>query len=227
MTDPQESADLADESARVARAYDKWAAVYDEDRNLTRDLDAEVLRRTELHLEGVDVLELGCGTGKNTIWLAERARSVIGVDFSTGMLERARRRVLHANVRFIEHDVRAPWPIPDASVDVVVENLVLEHVADLSPIYSEAWRTLRPGGRLWFCELHPERQRRGGQAHFTDESGETIRVLAFQHTVSEYVNGGLAAGLALREVGEWLEPAAGAVPPRLFSVLFIKPASGS
>ncbi|HSJ65073.1 MAG TPA: class I SAM-dependent methyltransferase [Gemmatimonadaceae bacterium] len=209
----------------VARAYDRWAASYDADRNLTRDLDAEVVRRAPLGVDGADVLELGCGTGKNTVWLAERARSVVAMDFSAGMLARARDR-LNANsrVRFVQHDITVRWPLADSCIDVVVGNLVLEHVADLVPLYVEAARVLRPGGRLWLCELHPERQRRGGQAHFVDgDSGDVVRVAAHVHTVAEYVNGGIAAGLVLRALGEWLEEGAapGAVP-RLVSVSFLR-----
>lgn len=208
----------------VAGAYDRWAASYDVDRNLTRDLDAQVVRRAPLGIEGAEVLELGCGTGKNTVWLAERARTLLALDFSPGMLARARERVRVPSVRFAEHDIRIGWPLPDESVDVVVGNLVLEHIDDLTPVYSEAARVLRDGGRLWFCELHPERQRGGGQAHFTDAgSGEMVRVPAHVHSMAEYVNGGIAAGLVLRALGEWLEDgAASGTAPRLVSVMFVR-----
>ena len=215
----------------VAAAYDRWAGSYDAQRNLTRDLDAGVVRAAPLGVEGADVLELGCGTGKNTVWLAERARTVLGLDLSAGMLARARQRLTDADARrvqLVRHDVREPWPLPDAAVDVVVGTLVLEHVEALAPVYAEAARVLRPGGRLLLCELHPERQRRGGQAHFTDAAtGDTVHVPAHRHTVGEYVNGGLAAGLALRHLGEWLEDgAAQDAPPRLLSVLFGKGTRG-
>jgi ubiquinone/menaquinone biosynthesis C-methylase UbiE len=211
-----------DESVDVARAYDRWATQYDDDQNATRDLDAEVVRRAPLRLDGRDVLELGCGTGKNTVFLAESARVVVAMDFSDGMLAAARRRVRSPKVRFVQHDVRESWPLADGSVDVVVGNLVLEHVRDLTPIYGEAARILRPDGQLFLCELHPFRQLRGGQAHFTDpQTGKTVHVQAFTHTASEYVNSGIAAGLSLRELGEWLETGAAAnAPPRLLSVLF-------
>jgi malonyl-CoA O-methyltransferase len=212
----------------VSTAYDRWSVSYDADRNATRDLDAAILRRAPLDLDGRDVVELGCGTGKNTVWLAERARTVLALDFSDGMLARARERLAAqagaASVRFVRHDVREPWPATLASVDVVVGNLVLEHVEALAPVYAEAARVLRPGGQLLLCELHPERQRRGGQAHFTDAaSGDTVHVPAHRHTVSEYVNGGIAAGLTLRHLGEWLEDGApDDAPPRLLSVLFTR-----
>jgi len=222
MTEPPAAKRRPPVPSDVARAYDRWAASYDADPNATRDLDAEIVRRAPLAVDGGDVLELGCGTGKNTAWLAERARTVVALDFSAGMLARARERVRTASVSFVRHDVRDPWPVPGAACDVVIGNLVLEHVEELAPVYREAARVLRPGGRLFLCELHPYRQWRGGQARFTDEAtGEAVRVTAYVHTAAEYVNAGLAAGLTLRHLGEWLEPGAPTdAPPRLLSVLF-------
>lgn len=209
----------------IARAYDSWADSYDVDRNATRDLDAAVMRHGLFDVRGRDVLEVGCGTGKNTAWLAEAARTVLALDFSPGMLARARARITAANVTFVQHDVREPWPAADASADLITGNLVLEHVDRLAHPYAEAVRVLRPGGRLFFCELHPERQRGGGQAQFTDgASGERIHVAAFRHTSAEFVNEGLARGLRLLHLGEWLEDGAPAdSAPRLLSVLFEKP----
>jgi ubiquinone/menaquinone biosynthesis C-methylase UbiE len=210
--------------SEIARAYDRWSASYDEDINATRDLDGVVLRRSGLPLGGSSVLELGCGTGKNTRWLAEQASSVIAFDFSAGMLARARAAVDAAHVRFEVQDIRERWPVGDASMDVVVGNLVLEHIADLSPVYANAARVLRSGGALYLCELHPYRQLRGGQAHFTDvESGSTVHVPAHVHTVSEYVNGGIEAGLRLAHLGEWHdEGVPTGTAPRLLSVRFQK-----
>lgn len=221
---PEDQAFAGGRDDAVARAYDGWASTYDDDRNATRDLDAAVVRQVPLAVSGADVVELGCGTGKNTAWLAGRARKLVAMDFSAGMLAKARERVPAAHVRFVEHDLRAPWPLAGASADVVIGNLVLEHVEELSPVYAEAARVLRPGGALFLCELHPERQRRGGQAHFVDATtGDPTYVPAFRHTTAEYVNVGIAAGLQLRQLGEWIEPGAPAgAPSRLLSVLFEK-----
>jgi malonyl-CoA O-methyltransferase len=214
-----------DERDSVAGAYNRWAATYDEDKNTTRDLDALVMRRVPVLLDGRDVLELGCGTGKNTVFLAEQARSVLALDFSEAMIARAHQRLATSNVKFIRHDVRELWPVETASVDVVVANLILEHVHDLAPVFFEASRVLRPAGQFFICELHPYRQLLGGQAHFTDEStGETVNVTAHVHTVSEFVNGGIEAGFTLRELREWTEEQAVAeAPPRLISLLFDRP----
>ena len=144
------------------------------------------------------------------------------MDFSAGMLARARERLRAPHVDFVQADVRAAWPLPDGSIDVVIGNLVLEHVESLSPIFGEATRVLRPDGALFLCELHPYRQWRGGQAHFTDDAtGEMVHVAAHVHAVSDYVNAALDAGLTLRTMGEWLDT--GAEPdalPRLLSLRF-------
>jgi ubiquinone/menaquinone biosynthesis C-methylase UbiE len=222
MTREPQVSQSANAGSDVAQAYDRWSQRYDDDHNATRDLDARVVRESPVHVAGARVLELGCGTGKNSEWLAARASELVALDFSPGMLDVARRRVRSERVRFVEHDITRPWPIEPSSVDVVVGNLVLEHVRDLGPIYAEAARVLRPSGELFFCELHPYRQLRGGQAHFEDtETNETVPVTAYQHTVSEYVNGGLAAGFTLRALGEHLEESASIdAAPRLLSVLF-------
>jgi malonyl-CoA O-methyltransferase len=212
----------ANAASDVAQAYDRWSRRYDDDHNATRDLDARVVRQSSLHVAGARVLELGCGTGKNSEWLAAQAHSLVALDFSPGMLDVARRRVRSERVRFVERDISHPWPVEPSSIDLVVGNLVLEHVRELGPIYSEAARVLRPGGELFLCELHPYRQLRGGQAHFEDdETNETVPVTAYRHSVSEYVNGGIAAGLTLRALGEHIEDSAPpGSPPRLLSVLF-------
>ena len=222
MTGEPQVRRASDVASDVAQAYDRWSRRYDDDHNATRDPDARVVRQSPLHLAGARVLELGCGTGKNSEWLATQSRELVALDFSPGMLDVARRRVRAAHVRFVEHDITRPWPVDRASCDVVLGNLVLEHVRDLLPIYAEAARALRPGGQLFFCELHPYRQLLGGQAHFEDaETKQIIPVTAFPHTVSEYVNGGLATGFLLRMLDEHVEENAPIdAVPRLLSVLF-------
>jgi ubiquinone/menaquinone biosynthesis C-methylase UbiE len=209
----------------VAKSYDRWAESYDADKNATRDLDAVVVRRAPLRFEGCDVLELGSGTGKNTVWFAARAKSVIAMDFSLGMIARAHERVGAMPVRFVQHDVCDPWPVESHSVDLVAANLILEHVHDLEPVFHEAARVLRAGGQLFFCELHPYRQLAGGQAQFKDPStGETVLVTAHVHSISEYTNCAIQAGFTLKQVDEALEEgAASDAPPRLLSMLFDAP----
>ena len=188
----------------MAAAYDRWAETYDTDLNRTREMAAGVLRQSDLELAGRDVIEIGCGTGRNTEWLAERAASVLAVDFSDGMLQQAKSRVRSPLVRFQQHDIRYGWPVTDASADLVIAMLVLEHIEHVEPIFAEAARALRPGGELFVCELHSMRQMYGKQARFTNtNTGECERITAFLHDVSDYVNGALRSGFELTHLGEW------------------------
>jgi ubiquinone/menaquinone biosynthesis C-methylase UbiE len=218
-------AELDHPETETRAAYDAWAASYDTAPNRTRDLDAQVLRlQTALALEGADVLEVGCGTGKNTEWLAVQARSVLALDFSSGMLEKARLRVRSERVRFVEHDLREPWPVAPSSMDAVVTNLVLEHVEHLEPFFRRAAYVLRPGGRVFVCELHPFRQWSGSQARFApSENTPEQLVPAYRHDVSHYLNAGVSAGLRFVHCDEWLEDSAPAgALPRLFSTLWVR-----
>jgi SAM-dependent methyltransferase len=167
---------------------------------------------------------MGCGTGANTIWLADRAERVIAFDFSGRMLAQARRRVSSDRVHFFEHDVSKPWPIPDQSADLVLDSLVLEHVADLGVVFQQARRVLSRAARYLFVNLHPFRQISGAQAHFVDPStGSPVHVPAVRHDVSDFVNSGVAAGLSLVCLGEWRNSGATSdVVPILLSVTFFE-----
>ena len=208
----------------VAAAYDRWAATYDIDANQTRELAAAALRQQNLKLADRDVIEIGCGTGRNTQWLIEHGAQVVALDFSPGMLRLAKERVNSPPTRFVQHDINRAWPTADASADLVIAMLVLEHIKELQPVFAEAARTLRRGGELFICELHPFRQMSGRQAEFTDpQTGEVERVAACLHDVSEYVNTGLGLRLELLHLGEWRD--SGARPndlPRLLSIHFRK-----
>ena len=202
----------------IAAAYDQWASSYDLEVNRTRDLDRQTLRALLADRSFAHTVEAGCGTGKNTAWLAERSRRVTAQDISTGMLAMARQKLCLGHVAFVQADLQVPpWPVPTAVADLVTFNLVLEHVADLGPVLAEAARVLRPGGTLCVCEWHPFRQYQGKQANF-QRDGVVTRVPAFVHHVSDYLAAAQAAGLTLCELREaWHSEDAGR-PPRLLAL---------
>jgi ubiquinone/menaquinone biosynthesis C-methylase UbiE len=210
--------------SEIASDYDDWAETYDEVQNLTRDLAGEALRQVELKLAGRRIVEVGCGTGRNTEWLRTQAGStnIVAMDFSVEMLAKAKARVSQPSVRFVQHDVRLPWPLESTTADVVIAMLILEHVENLAPIFAEAARVLTRGGEFFLCELHPMRQLSGGQAQFSNaKTGERKLVTAFIHDISDYVNTALASGFELRRLDEWRD--AGSTQqthPRLLSLLF-------
>ena len=207
----------------IESSYDRWSVIYDTNRNRTRDLDAQVTRTRFGASRFNQVLELGCGTGKNTSLLAEVAEAVHAFDFSEGMLTRAQARVSAPNVVFQRLDLsRIPWPVAEAAADIATFNLVLEHLETLGPIFAEAARCLVPGGVLYVSELHPFRQYEGTQARFEDEAGNEVKVAAYTHHVSEFVEAGRRAGLRLERLNEWWHEEDGGRPPRLLTLEFVR-----
>lgn len=205
----------------IQDAYTDWSATYDSDRNLTRDLDQHVARQQLAKLRCKSILELGCGTGKNTPLLASIGAHVQAMDFSPGMIEKARAKVTAPNVTFESADITKRWPSQNQSFDLIVCNLVLEHVEDLNFIFAEASRVLVEGGRFFICELHPFRQYLGTQPRF-QRADDTKHIAAFTHHVTDFTNAALANGLMLTEMKEWWHEEDEGKAPRLISFLFDK-----
>ena len=206
---------------KIQEAYTEWSATYDSDRNLTRDLDQIVARQELGALRCKSILEIGCGTGKNTGLLADIGEHVLAVDFSPGMIEKAKAKVGRTNVTFDLADITQPWPCENRSFDLISCNLVLEHVEDLSFIFKEGSRVLIDGGRFFVCELHPFRQYLGTQARF-ERAEDTTHIAAFVHHISDFTNAAADHGLSLELMKEWWHAEDHGKPPRLISMVFVK-----
>ena len=204
-------------TGEVRDAYDRWAATYDTMPNRTRDLDAEMLREEFEGQSLGDILELGCGTGKNTAWLVNHGR-VVGLDFSTAMLERCRIAAPDAELKVA--DLTRTWPVGDQTIDTLVISLVLEHIEDLEPVAAEASRVLRTGGMVRVSELHPLRQAEGKRARFED-GGVLVEPPAFVHRREEYLRVFEEAGFVLESSSDArsMDDDASALP-RLLVMLF-------
>ena len=205
----------------VKEAYSEWSTTYDLDRNLTRDLDRLVTRQTLENIHYKSIVEIGCGTGKNTPLLAKIGERVLAIDFSQAMTDKAKEKTRADNVTFSVADITGEWPCVDQSADLIVCNLVLEHIADLSFIFSEAFRCLVKGGRFFICELHPFRQYQGTKANFRRD-GETTEIQAFVHHISDFTEAATQNGLTLDAFHEWWHQEDQGKPPRLVSFIFKK-----
>lgn len=209
---------------KVSSAYNQWSATYDHVANKTRDLSAKVLRAQNLSLNNARVIEMGCGTGLNTVWLAEHARQLTALDFSDGMLAQAKAKVTAAHVIFKQCDITQQWPVSDEAADLIVGNLVLEHIEGLSPVFAHAFRALKPGGQMFVCELHTAKQLIGKKAVFTDAEGNEVDFPAYIHDISDYANAALAAGFQIAQINEWRDDDTNKMePPRLITFRFVKP----
>ena len=206
---------------RVEDAYNAWSATYDSDQNRTRDLDEQVARGELQNLRFRAALELGCGTGKNTNLLSSISEGVLALDFSASMIERAKQRVTSANVTFEIADITKRWPADDQLFDLVVCNLVLEHVEELPFIFGEAARVLIAGGKFFVCELHPFRQYQGTQARFQQQE-RTTHITAFLHHITDFLSAAEGSRLKLVKLDEWWHADDDGQLPRLISFMFAK-----
>lgn len=187
----------------VRDGYDRWALVYDHDANPLPALEEPHVRAALEGVRGLDVVDLGCGTGRHTAWLADAGARVTALDFSDGMLERARRKVSAGAVRFLIHDLHEPLPFGDASFDAVVSGLVLEHLRDLRAFFAEVRRVLRRSGRAVVSAMHPAMFLRDSRARFTDpDSGAVVAPGSVRYRFGEVVTAATSAGLTLLDIGE-------------------------
>lgn len=204
----------------VQEAYNHWAETYDADENATRDLDGLVLRRVLGGQRFASVIEAGCGTGKNTAFLSQISNAVHALDFSEGMIAKAREKhQALPGVTFSIADITQRWPCPDHSAELATCNLVLEHVEILEAVFAQAARVLVARGIFLVCELHPFRQYAGGVANFSCGDQNT-KIPAYTHHLSDFFQAGKKCGFTLRNFQEWWHDKDTGKSPRLVSFVF-------
>ena len=205
---------------KIKSDYDRWAVEYDQTINPTRDLDKIATKKSLYDIKFSFVLELGCGTGKNTQWLITRSKKLVGIDFSKNMLKIARRKVISKKAIFINSDLNKQWKIKNNSFDLCTINLVLEHIKKLDHIFNSLFTKLTRGGKCFLCEIHPKKQLKGSKARFKMNNTETI-LDAFPHFEMDYIQSAEMAGFRLLDKNDWYDNKSDI--PRLISFLFEKP----
>jgi ubiquinone/menaquinone biosynthesis C-methylase UbiE len=169
--------------------YAAWAGHYDDHDNPMTAMVEHVLAHAPVRLDGANVLELGCGTGRNAVALRGMgSASYLGIDNSPEMLDVARSRVGNRpDVRFAEGDLRGRWWSELATFDVVIVSLVFEHFDRIDEVIDSIGRVVRDGGSLWVLEIHPQLQSGGVGAH-VENNGETLVLPSFAHTAQEFAS---------------------------------------
>jgi len=205
----------------IKEAYNNWSESYDHIDNYTRELDQIATKKMLADLHFNTVLEIGCGTGKNTTLLSKISKTVHAIDFSASMIKKAVEKTNSKNVKFTVADITQKWPCGDSSVDFITSNLVLEHIRDLSFIFSEANRSLGKNRCFFVSELHPFRQYQGKKARF-EHNGQTVEIQAFIHNITDFIQAATDNGFMLREMKEWWHQEERNEPPRIVTFMFEK-----
>lgn len=209
------------------QAYDVWAESYDTGRNKTRDIEANALRESlsDCPASELDILEIGCGTGKNTGWLLSKAKNLVGVDFSAKMLARAKEKIADEHVEFRKCDLREEWTFSEKQFDLVTCSLALEHIEDINFVFGQARRVLRAGGLFYIGELHPFKQYQGSKARFETAPG-VFELECFVHHVSEFFRAAKENNFESVDLKEWFDDKSeeevgdGKQIPRLLTMIF-------
>jgi SAM-dependent methyltransferase len=168
-------------------------------------------------MEGLRVLDLGCGFGWFSRWARQAgASSVTGVDLSERMLERARNETKDDAIVYRRADLES-FAIEPGSFELIYSSLTLHYLQDLSGLVGRMFAGLVAGGRLVFSVEHPiytapsQPQWTGSTwpiERYLDEGPRNTNWLAKgvikQHrTVARYVNTLLEAGFSLERIEEW------------------------
>ena len=180
-------------------------------------------------LEGLRILDLGCGFGD----FARKARSlgarsVVGIDVSARMLERASEQTNDSAISYRQSSVEQ-LDLGGDFFDLVVSSLTLHYVQDYAAALARVSALLVPGGRFVFSVEHPLCTALPQQRWVRDDSGRALHwpvddyraegarktrwfvdeVIKYHRTIETYVNGLLGAGFSLRALAE-PEPVPGA-----------------
>jgi cytosine/adenosine deaminase-related metal-dependent hydrolase/ubiquinone/menaquinone biosynthesis C-methylase UbiE len=183
-TRPDATASLAQPDSRV---FDLWARVYDTQSNPLLMLEERSITPLLPDLNGRDLLDVGCGTGR---WLTKlealNPASLTGTDRSMRMLERARAKT-DSTTKLEQRDC-SMLPGKDASKSFILASFVLSYLNDLHGFASECARVLRPGGWVLISDMHPVTAAQRGWTRSFRIGGEKYEITDHPRSLDEIVS---------------------------------------
>ncbi|MBX4187690.1 MAG: class I SAM-dependent methyltransferase [Candidatus Doudnabacteria bacterium] len=134
----------------TAVGWDKKIAQPDTFRTL---LITNAMEKLLSDCEGKDILDAGCGNGYFSNWLRQKGANVVGADGSDAMIVLAKQQF--KDIKFQTIDFLKSVPYPDRGFNIVLANMLLMHMSDITIFLKEASRILKPDGTFIFSILHP------------------------------------------------------------------------
>ena len=195
-------ADVPEIIVATREGYDRWSEVYDRDGIPLVALEEPEVIRMVGDVRGLRVADVGTGTGRHALRFANAGARVVGLDFSLGMMERARAKPNADRIPFICADCLR-LPLPDSSFDRIISGLVAEHVPALEPYLAELGRVCRRGGFIVVTTLHPAMNLEGVRARFDDPAtGAKVYPAGREYRISDFVTAAKQTGLVFDEMVE-------------------------
>jgi SAM-dependent methyltransferase len=215
-------------------AFDRYTNAAD---SFSDNLERPSIKQLIGDISGARVLDLGCGSGKYSLWFAELGAQVTGLDLSQTMITLAQDKARERNVQadFRVADIREGLPVRKDEFDLVFTGTALHYVEDIDAAMKQVARGMKPEARFVASVLHPmstalfpasESEEIEGPnpwdgwyfgspkrcietpwLGFGEVSSKGRRVFCHHHTVSDYFNAVSSAGLTITSL---LEPAPGA-----------------
>jgi len=134
--------------------YRLWSRVYDSQPNPMLSLEQRYLEPLLPSIAGLDVVDLGCGTGR---WLekfaTKKPRTLIGVDSSAEMMARAAEKIAN-RARLVNGNCEKP-SLLSTSADLILCSFLASYISDLDAFAEEIHRIARPGADIFITDLHP------------------------------------------------------------------------
>lgn len=194
-------------------AFDLWASVYDNQLNPLLALEERMLLRLLPDIQKLDVLDVGCGTGRWLKLLADESpKTLTGVDTSPEMLLQASTKSI-PGVKILQGSCTA-LPVRHSSAALVLASFVLSYVQDIEEVVKEFDRVTRAEADIFITDMHPATATVCDWRRTFKINGNEISLQTYQHSLSEIIHPFRAAGF---EVQTFIEPSFGLPERSLFA----------
>lgn len=204
MTRIQLSSEQTTEKVDLIEGYARWAETYDVELNPLIAVEGPRVQAILNQIRMRTALDVGAGTGRHALALAQQGVAVVAVDQSPDMLAVARGKAARAglDIDFRIGSLEDRLPVEDDQFDILVCALTLSHVSDIEHAVEECARVVRPGGSILISDIHPDVANGLGWTAKLRRPGATYSLPFAGHTRSDYLDSLAAAGCSITTLME-------------------------